>query len=169
MPDPIYAVTYASPGARTAYVVAMLAAGVGAIAGISSEQWALLVPALALVIAAERVRPYVGEHQQIRLDATGLTLRGLGFLPWRAILDARAFEHRTGAGTRAWLMLELAADIEARARRANAGLGGFQVKPWRPIGGRGLILRLEGLEDPPDSIRRAFERYLKKRIAVDRV
>jgi hypothetical protein len=167
--DPVYAIAYASPGARTAYVTAMLAAGVGAMSGIVAEQWVLLVPALALVLAAERVRPYVGEHAQIRLDPTGLTLRGLGFLPWRAVVDARAFEHRTGAGTRAWLMLEISDDLGERAARTGASLERLQVKPWRRIGGRGLILRLEGLEDTPDAIRRAFERFLKKRIAVDRV
>jgi hypothetical protein len=169
MHDPVYAVAYASPGARSAYVVAMIASGMGAMAGIATEQWALLAPAFALALVAERVRPYVGEHPQIRLDNTGLTLRGLGFVPWRSIVEARAFEHRTGAGVRAWLMLEISGELEERVARMGAALGGLQVKPWRRIGGRGLILRLEGLEDTPDAIRRAFERFLRKRIAVDRV
>jgi hypothetical protein len=169
MRDPIYAVTYAARGARMAYLVAMGAAALGAMAGIAAQQWGLLVPSLALVLVAERVRPYLGEHPEISLDAKGLTLRGLGFLPWRAVIDARAFEHRTGAGARAWLMLEIADEVDDRHERLVTRLRQLQVRPWRRIGGRGLILRLEGLEDTPDSIRRAFERFLKKRIAVDRV
>jgi hypothetical protein len=66
-------------------------------------------------------------------------------------------------------MLEISGELEERVARMGAALGGLQVKPWRRIGGRGLILRLEGLEDTPDAIRRAFERFLRKRIAVDRV
>jgi hypothetical protein len=169
MPKPIYLVRYAPRGARNAYLVAMATAAAGSLTGIAAEQWMLLAPSFALAVVAERVRPFLGEHPQIRLDPDGLTLYGFGFLPWRDVADARAFEHTTGAGVRAWLMLEIDGDIDERVSPALPGWRRFQIKPWRRVGGRGLILRLEGLEDTPDAIRRAFERFLKKRIAVDRV
>jgi len=166
MQPAVYAIAYASRGARTAYVVAMIAAASGILAGIATRQWGLLAPSIAVAVVAERIRPYAGEHAQIRLDARGLTLHGFGFLPWRAVADARAFEHHAGASVRAWLMLEIAGETETHAASPWRRL---QVKPWRRIGGRGLILRLEGLEDTPDAIRRAFERFSRRRIAVDRV
>lgn len=167
--QPIYVVHYAPRGGRSTYLVAMLTSAVSALTGIAIQQWTLLVPALALAIIAERVRPYLGEHPQIQLDADGLTLYGLGFLPWRDVADARAFEHTTSAGVRAWLMLELQGDLDNRPAQASPAWRRLQVKPWRRVGGRGLILRLEDLDEAPDSIRRAFERFLKRRIAVDRV
>jgi hypothetical protein len=166
MNEPVYAVRYIARGAGMAYGAAMLTAGAGALAGIALEQWTLLVPSLAVVAAAERIRPYLGEHPQIRLDTNGMTLHGFGFLPWRAVGKARAFERTTNEGVRAWLMFEIRAEA---AQRAGHSWGRLQVRPWRLIGGRGLILRLEGLDDQPDSIRRAFERFSKRRIAVDRV
>ncbi len=166
---PIYVVRYAPRGGRSTYLVAMLTAATGALTAIALAQWTLLVPALALVVIAERVRPYLGEHPQIRLDADGLTLYGFGFLPWGEVADARAFEHTTGAGVRAWLMLEIEGDLDARAVPTIPSWRRLQVKPWRRVGGRGLILRLEGLDEAPDAIRRAFEQFLKRRIVVDRV
>jgi hypothetical protein len=164
-----YTLRYAPRGAHNTYLIAMIASAAGALAGIATEQWILLIPSAALLIVAERIRPYLGEHAQIHLDTDGLTLRGFGFLPWREVADARAFEHWTGSGVRAWLMIEIAGDLDARFPDRLGGLGRLQVRPWRRVGGRGLILRLEGLDDAPDGIRRAFERYLKRRIAVDRV
>lgn len=169
MAEPVYAVRYAPSGARIGYVVAMLAAAASALTAIVTARWGLLAPAIAIVVIAERLRPYAGEHPQIRLDADGLTIYGLGFLPWRAVSDARAFEHVTGEGVRAWLMLEIKGGIEKRLARAPASFRLMQVKPWRVVGRRGLVLKLEGLEDTPDVIRRAFEQYSNRRIAVDRV
>ena len=168
-----YAVRYASRGARNGYVVSMVASGIAALAGVATGQWELLVPAVGIALFAERIRPYVGEHAQINLDTDGMTLRGLGFLPWRTLADARAFEHATPGGVRVWLMLELADEIE-RADRAGparlfSALRRFQIRPWRLVGGRGLIVRLEDLDSTPDAIRRAFETYSNRRIAVDRV
>lgn len=164
-----YAVRYALRGAPNTYLTAMIASAAGALTGIATEQWILLAPSAALLVVAERIRPYLGEQAQIRLDTDGLTLLGFGFLPWREVADARAFEHWTGGGVRAWLMIEVAGDLDARFPERPRGLSRLQVRPWRRVGGRGLILRLEGLDDAPDAIRRAFERYLKRRIAVDRV
>jgi hypothetical protein len=169
MNEPVYAVRYATRGARMAYGAAMLAAAAGALAGIALGQWGLLLPSLVVALVAERIRPYAGEHAQIRLDTDGLTLHGFGFLPWRAVSNARAFERATEEGVRAWLMIEIRGDVKNRAERTVDAWRGLQVRPWRLVGGRGLILRLEGLDDAPDSIRRAFERFLKRRIAVDRL
>ncbi len=66
-------------------------------------------------------------------------------------------------------MLEIRGNVEDRAEGLPDAWRRLQVKPWRLVGGRGLILRLEGLDDAPESIRRAFEKFLKRRIAVDRV
>lgn len=165
----IFATRYKPRGARETYLMALVASGAGCLVAITTRQWGLLVPALGILAVAERIRPYLGERDQIRLDAKGMTLSGLGFLAWREVRDARAFEHTTGDGRRAWLMLELAGDVEERVAPDREGWRALQVKPWRRCGGKGLIVRLEGLQHSPDAVRQAFEKFLHRRIAVDRV
>jgi hypothetical protein len=163
---------YASRGARNAYIAAMMGGAFGTLFAVALQTWGLLVPSLALAAIAERLRPYLGEYAQIRLDTNGMTLRGLGFLPWRAVTEARAFEHATPGGTRVWLMLELDHEMEEDipfGRRILSLVKRLQARPWRLVGERGLILRLENLDHTPDVIRRAIEAFSNRRIAVDRV
>jgi len=165
----VFATRFKPGDAHTTYIMAMVGSALGFLTAIFTRQWGMVVPALGILAVAERLRPQLGEHDQIRLDADGLTLSGLGFIAWREVRDARAFEHHTGKGSRAWLMLELAGDVEERIVPERCGWRALQVKTWRRCGGRGLIVRLEGLQHSPFAVRSAFERFLNRTIEVDRV
>jgi len=167
--DDSFATRYKPRGSRGTYLMAMIASAFGFFTAIMTRQWGLFLPALGILAVAERIRPYLGEYDQIHLDTNGFTLSGLGFIPWRDVSDAHAFEHYTNEGRRAWLLLELVGDVEERISPERCGWRALQVKTWRRCGGRGLIVRLEGLQHSPLAVRAAFERFLDRPIEVNRV
>lgn len=160
---------YPTRGARAAAIASALAGFIGALLAAATGKAAFGLICLPALVGLERAKLRLSGAPVLQLDRRGFSLAGLGRLPWSAIRTARLVERAGGGRLGSWLLVELQGDAEdLLAEPSRARLGALGERAWRPIGPRGLIVRLHALEDPPESVREALQRFWGRRVPVDR-
>lgn len=134
-----------------------------------SGEVTLFVLAILMLGAAFYFFPMIrGERAQLRVEARGLYLDGMGWLPWTGIRDVRMFDRAVRTIRNAHLELTLAGPIEDIVRQEDKQdpLRDMMTKIWTlrrhadASGGHHVLVRLEPLKATPEEILAAIRRYL---------
>lgn len=137
--------------------------------GIMSGEIGLLVLAIAMLCMAFYFFPMIRtEKAQLRIDARGFYLDGLGWLPWTGIKDARIFDRSVRTIRNAHLELKLAAPAGEIVTPGDdtSTVRELMTKIWSAKRGEDgqpasvVLVRLEPLRASPEEILAAMRRYL---------
>lgn len=137
--------------------------------GVMSGTLALFALAAAMLGAAFYFYPMIRtEKAQLRVEAKGFFLDGLGWLPWTGIRDVRMYDRsvRTIRNAHLELTLGAPADEILLADDKPDTLRTFMAKTWTLKRGSGgaansvVVIRLEPLRATPEEILASMRRYL---------
>jgi len=137
--------------------------------GVMSGTPALLVLAIAMLGGAFYFFPMIRtDRAQLRVEARGFYLDGLGWLPWTGIRGTRMYDKSVRTIRNAHLELTLAAPAKELVIRDEKPdlIRDVMAKIWSSkrgpdgVAGTLIVVRLEPLRATPEEIQAAMRRYL---------
>ena len=94
---------------------------------------------------------------QLEIDLRGVSVDGLGFIPWAAIRKIELRDNYIRTMRDAQLLIQLNAPLGETVQRTRGQplLRGLQTHIWRKAGDKSLRLKLVSLNDEPEEIHAA--------------
>ncbi len=144
--------------------------GLCGLAAYASQSPLPLFPAVFAfsMLSRQRRRAASAQLERVRMDVEGLTIEGLGRLPWSSISDAKVARGAWRGLPRAFLSLRISPDIENMVERSPASVSGErpEARFWRVENAQTLVLQISGLEDDVEDVQAAFEYFWGRGVAV---